>query len=685
MKIKTTQTPQQIHHPKRAKSSSKKDGAPSSKLGLVITLCIAIICIGIAIWSLDRATHRNKVGRGITVIGYDVGDLTTNQLSEKLQTISLDFVSTPVTIRTRLGDIETTLDEIGIEINIQETFNKILKADNGSVITEPFRWAKSFFATRASPISVQLSEDPNFTLPSSLLRKITDPIEPSWRIASGQVEYVPGVPAAIIDEKVIRNIVLAATATGVSPIVVDFEIGKRTPLTSDLDAENFAREINTLTESGLKIIVGERSYTFSPNDVRDWLIFSLGSEGPTWALNEPLVRGSIGEQLGGVVADKTELPKIIVTDGELTIVNLSAKACCSEESAGLIYQAIQGGAASVNLELIDLTDGMPELLAAFGVSELISQATTLHPCCASRVENIQRFAELMQGLTIQPGESLSLNEVVGKRTEAKGFVEAGVIVNGELTKDVGGGISQFATTFFQASFYGGLDILQYFPHTIWFPRYADFKGRKGVESTISWPSPNLEVKNTSPFPILIWPTWTGTSLTVSLYSTKYIEVNVSGQETRMNNFCENIQTTRRRTYPDGVEEIDTFTARYQPENGIGCDGKPTYPRPPDPPRNVIAEAGDSQAIVSWDIPEPEGSFDITEYFPITGYTVTASPGNHECDTSELVCIIDGLANETSYTFVVVATNSEGDSNDSETSAAVIPQPEPAPTPTPTLE
>ena len=37
------------------------------------------------------------------------------------------------------------------------------------------------------------------------------------------------------------------------------------------------------------------------------------------------MRGAIGDQLGGVVADKDELPEIIVNDGELRIVNLSAK------------------------------------------------------------------------------------------------------------------------------------------------------------------------------------------------------------------------------------------------------------------------------------------------------------------------------------------------------------------------
>ena len=172
---------------------------------------------------------------------------------------------------------------------------------------------------------------------------------------------------------------------------------------------------------------------------------------------------------------------------------------------------------------------------------------------------------------------------------------------------------------------------------------------------------------------------------MSLYSTKYAETEVSGQRSSMSDQCENIQTTRRRLLPDGSEELDTFSARYQPENGIGCNGEPTYPRPPDPPRNIEVQAGDTQITISWDIPEPEGNFDITEYFPITSYTVTASPGGNTCTTVELTCVISGLDNGAPYTFVVIATNSEGDSEDSDPSIEIAPEPDPEPEPTPTPE
>ena len=656
---------------------------PGSKFGIFAIAIAAILCIWVAGWSIDRALSKDEVGRGIKVVGQDVGGLSSEQLSEVLNSIAANYASTPVIVQTGWEDIETTIGEVGIEVHIEETFKKVLELNDGPLITEPFRWIKSFFSSRPSPIAVRLIKDPNFELPSALMGNISDPVEPIWAIENGQVEHTDGTPARIFDGNSIRNLIFLAAATGANPIIVDGNVTEIPPMVSNAEAEAFAQKLNDLTEAGLKIVAGERTHTFSAEEIREWLIFSMENGQPTWSLNKPLVRGSIGDQLGGVVADKNELPEIIVTEGELAITNLSAVACCAEDSPELILESIQSGQDSVNLDLIDITDGVDELLVAYGVSELISQATTPHPCCASRVTNIQRFAELIQGTIIAPGESLSLNEAVGKRTEAKGFVEAGVIVNGELTEDVGGGISQFATTFFQAAFYGGLDIMQYFPHTIWFSRYADFEGRKGIESTISWPSPNLEVRNISPFPILVWPTWTPTSLTVSLYSTRYTQVEVAAQRSWMSDQCENIQTTRRRVLPDGTEDLDIFSAKYQPENGIGCNGEPTYPRPPDPPRNVAAESGDGQVTVTWDIPEPEDSFDITEYFPITGYTVSSSSGEHTCVTTELTCTIDGLVNGTSYTFAVVATNSEGDSEESEPSNEATPLPEPTPTPAPT--
>src|SRR5690606_29751454 len=98
-----------------------------------------------------------------------------------------------------------------------------------------------------------------------------------------------------------------------------------------------------------------------------------------------------------------------------------------------------------------------EWIERLGIRELVGEFTTRYPAGQPRVVNIKRIAELTRGVIIEPGATFSVNDFVGRRTVDKGFVSAGVIQNGVFQDDVGGGISQFATTLFNAAFFGGLD------------------------------------------------------------------------------------------------------------------------------------------------------------------------------------------------------------------------------------
>ena len=100
-----------------------------------------------------------------------------------------------------------------------------------------------------------------------------------------------------------------------------------------------------------------------------------------------------------------------------------------------------------------------------GIIEPIGSFTTRHPCCAPRVSNIHKMADAMRGQLIEPGQTLSLNDRVGQRTAEKGYVEAPVIYEAVMSSDIGGGVSQFATTLFNAAFFGGLDFGTYQSHS----------------------------------------------------------------------------------------------------------------------------------------------------------------------------------------------------------------------------
>ncbi|MCB0965996.1 MAG: Ig-like domain repeat protein [Ilumatobacter sp.] len=104
----------------------------------------------------------------------------------------------------------------------------------------------------------------------------------------------------------------------------------------------------------------------------------------------------------------------------------------------------------------------------------------------------------------------------------------------------------------------------------------------------------------------------------------------------------------------------TFTVVPTTSSGNGTTSLPsaaiTPVGLPTAPQNVIGTAGDGRALVSWDPPANDGGT------PITGYTVTTSPGGATCSTtSRLDCTVLGLAVGSTYTFTVVATNAQGDS------------------------
>jgi vancomycin resistance protein YoaR len=215
---------------------------------------------------------------------------------------------------------------------------------------------------------------------------------------------------------------------------------------------------------------------------------------------------------------------------------------------------------------------------ALDITEQVSSFTTSHSCCEPRVTNIHVIADMVDGTVIHPGESFSLNDFVGPRTTANGFVGAPAIRDGEFVEEVGGGISQFATTFFNAIYFGGYDFLEYQAHSYYISRYP-----MGREATISSPAPDLAFRNDSDAGIYIDTSYTDTSITVTFYGNVRGEVtSVSGaphnhkkpsrecranpdlkrgQEVVVQTGYEGFDIVVTRVFPSGEEE--EFFTRYQ--------------------------------------------------------------------------------------------------------------------------
>jgi len=149
------------------------------------------------------------------------------------------------------------------------------------------------------------------------------------------------------------------------------------------------------------------------------------------------------------------------------------------------------------------------------ITEMVSTFTTQHPPGQERVKNIHRAADVVNNTVVEPGGTFSLNDTLGKRTAASGYVSAPVYVQGEFQDDFGGGVSQFTTTLYNATFFGGYRDIAHAPHSIYIARYP-----MGREATLNFGSIDLKFQNDSNNGILIRTSYSASSITVSLYSTK---------------------------------------------------------------------------------------------------------------------------------------------------------------------
>jgi vancomycin resistance protein YoaR len=151
---------------------------------------------------------------------------------------------------------------------------------------------------------------------------------------------------------------------------------------------------------------------------------------------------------------------------------------------------------------------------AMGITGTVGSYETFYGGIANRIHNVQLVAHLVDDKFIAPGETFSFNGTTGERSAAKGFLEAPVIVNGELQTGLGGGVCQVSTTVFNAAYEAGLPITSRTNHALYISHYP-----LGRDATVDYPGIDLKFVNDTKHWLLL-RTWVGpSSLTVGLYGT----------------------------------------------------------------------------------------------------------------------------------------------------------------------
>jgi vancomycin resistance protein YoaR len=160
-----------------------------------------------------------------------------------------------------------------------------------------------------------------------------------------------------------------------------------------------------------------------------------------------------------------------------------------------------------------------ELLANIRTKLIGHYVTYFNSRNKERSHNISLAAEAIDNHVVFTGETFSFNETVGMRTKEKGYLPAPIIVRGELSEGIGGGICQVSSTLFNAVDRSGLQIVKRYSHSKRVPYVPP-----GRDATVSWYGPDFSFKNIYNQPVLIKAQVTGGMMAVMMFSSDDINV-----------------------------------------------------------------------------------------------------------------------------------------------------------------
>ncbi|MCW2678649.1 MAG: putative vancomycin resistance protein [Frankiales bacterium] len=363
---------------------------------------------------------------------------------------------------------------------------------------------------------------------------------------------------------------------------LDLPVTAVAPLTTAADVDGVVQQARRALGGPYRLSKDGESLTVSPAEVAPLLSSPLVGDALVLEVDLPKLNELVARKAEALERPASEAgfvvagaPPVVAGKGDLSWAPQPAQVAVTPGATGL---AVDVEPATARLsELITAGDRTterqlplkvvePELTTAgaqaAGVRSLIGTFTTSFQAGQPRATNIRRIAEIVNGAYIAPGETFSLNGTAGRRTLGRGFVADGAIVDGELTDEVGGGVSQFATTLFNAAFFAGLPIPEHKPHSFYISRYPP-----GRESTVYFGSIDVKVQNDTGHGIHVETSSTPGSVTVALYGDnggRRVTASHGPRQPREGGGFR-IAVTRRISGGDGVGGTRVFRTTYVPE------------------------------------------------------------------------------------------------------------------------
>jgi vancomycin resistance protein YoaR len=490
---------------------------------VVLLLILGLFVLFGGAYVAAYAYAADNVPRGTTVDGIDIGGRSRASAEQALANGLSERASAPIRLTAGAESRLVRPEEAGLSVDFVAT---VAEAGGGRSWDPKRLWDYYTGGQEVEPV-VDLDPAAMQTVLGDLrARAGRKPVEGAVTFVGGEVRTTQPEPGTTFDPTAAAAAIQKAYLTPSPTVSVPLQPWQ--PTIGDAAVQRALDSFaNPAVSSSLTLDFGKNSLRLSPAEFTRAITLEVEGKELRPSVDPKLLESVIDARLGGHGAPQDATVKLI--DGKPTVV---------PDKPGIGYDATKVAADLVPVLSRTGTNRRLPVVATveqakfktadaqrLGITKRVSTFTTYFPYAEYRNVNIGRAGQLINGTIIKPGETFSLNGVVGERTPENGFTTGFIIEDGIFKEDYGGGVSQMATTTFNAAFFAGMTDIEHHTHSLYIDRYPI-----GREATVAWGSKDLRWRNDTPYGVLVEAQLTPSTpsssgvVTVSIYSTKYWDI-----------------------------------------------------------------------------------------------------------------------------------------------------------------
>ena len=137
-----------------------------------------------------------------------------------------------------------------------------------------------------------------------------------------------------------------------------------------------------------------------------------------------------------------------------------------ESAKNQIIALLETGSGDTELPSNVLEPAVSSDAAQGGMEVIVEVATDVSFRDSNSRFNVRKALGYFNGICVYPGDTIDFNELVGPRSEERGWRSGAEFVDGQVTEGFGGGVCQASSTLYNAVLRAGMTIIQRSSHSM---------------------------------------------------------------------------------------------------------------------------------------------------------------------------------------------------------------------------